>query len=99
MSDKCTIRVAIAALTLGALAACGQKGPLYLPDTASEVVTRPATTPPAEDTSAPDSAQTADSPMEPPSPAPEVTAPVGTPEAEDTKKEKGATPPLPPKEK
>jgi len=61
MSDKCTIRVTIAALTLGA----------------------------------PDSAQTADSPTEPPSPAPEVTAPVGTPQAEDTKKEKGATPPPP----
>jgi len=95
MSDNCTIRVAIAALTLGALAGCGQKGPLYLPDTAGEVVTRPATTPPAEDSSAPDSAQTVDSPTEPPSPAPEVTAPVGTPEAKDTKKEKGATPPPP----
>jgi predicted small lipoprotein YifL len=95
MSDNCTIRVTIAALTLGALAGCGQKGPLYLPDTAGEVVTRPATAPPAEDSSAPDSAQTVDSPAEPPSPAPEVTAPVGTPEAKDEKKEKGATPPPP----
>jgi predicted small lipoprotein YifL len=95
MSEKCTLRVAIAALSLGALAACGQKGPLYLPDTAGEVVTRPAATLPAEETSAPNSPQTVDSPAEPPSPAPEVTAPVGTPEPEDTKKEKGATSPPP----
>jgi predicted small lipoprotein YifL len=95
MSDPCTLRVAIAALTLGALCGCGQKGPLYLPDTAGEVVTRPAVPPPAEDTSAPDSAQTVDSPTEPPSPAPEVTAPVGTPQAKDAKKEKGTTLPPP----
>jgi len=31
-----------------ALAGCGQKGPLYLPDEAKEVVTRPTQTPPAE---------------------------------------------------
>jgi predicted small lipoprotein YifL len=95
---KTILRFGAASLTLmaaGVLAACGQKGPLYLPDTAGEVVTRPAATPPAEDTSAPNSAQTADSPAEPPSPAPEVTAPVGTPEADDPKKEKGATPPPP----
>ena len=96
---KILLRFGAASLTLlaaGVLAACGQKGPLYLPDTASEVVTRPtATPPPEESTSAPNSPQTADSPAEPPSPAPEVTAPVGTPEAEATKKEKGATPPPP----
>jgi predicted small lipoprotein YifL len=32
----------VAALGLGVLAGCGQKGPLYLPDEGGEVVTRPA---------------------------------------------------------
>lgn len=95
MSDKTIISVAFAALALGALSACGQKGPLYLPDAAGEVVTRPAATPPpapTENTSAPNSPQTVDAPADAP-PAPEVTAPVGTPEAEDPKKEKSTTPP------
>ncbi len=87
------------ALMLGTLAACGQKGPLYLPDAASEVVTRPTATPPPapppdENTSVPNSPQTVDDPAQTPV-APEVTAPVGTPEAADPKKEKGATPPPP----
>jgi predicted small lipoprotein YifL len=80
----------------GALTACGQTGKLYLPDAASEVVTRPAATPPpAEDTSAPNSPQTVDTPAGAANPAPEVTAPVGTPEATDPKKDKGATKPPP----
>lgn len=94
--DKLLLRIlSIAALLLaGALAGCGQKGPLYLPDAPSDVVTRPASTPPAsENAEAPNSPQTADSPGSPPSPAPEVTAPVGTPEAEDAKKDKNAAPP------
>jgi predicted small lipoprotein YifL len=101
MANKISPRTGIvapllAALLSGLLGGCGQKGPLYLPDAASEVVTRPATTPPAaEGTSAPNSPQTADSPPVPPSPTPEVTAPVGTPEAGEPKKEKGATPPPP----
>jgi predicted small lipoprotein YifL len=38
------------ALLLGflVLAACGKKGPLYLPDRGGEVITRPAATPPEE---------------------------------------------------
>jgi predicted small lipoprotein YifL len=63
---------------LGALAGCGQKGPLYLPEQAREVVTRPAQEPapvPAPDTRAPNSPQTVDSPEGPAIPAPEVTAP------------------------
>ena len=52
--------LALVALTL-TLAGCGQKGPLYLPDTkAGEIVTRPAptqgteaTAPPAESAPAP----------------------------------------------
>ncbi|MEO8018110.1 MAG: lipoprotein [Pseudomonadota bacterium] len=86
-------RLGIITLLLTALAACGQKGPLYLPDAPSDVVTRPAATPPGEAASAPNSPQTADTPSAPASPAPEVTAPVGTPESDDPKKQKGATPP------
>jgi len=35
-------RVAASMFAVFTLAACGQKGPLYLPDTGGEVVTRPA---------------------------------------------------------
>jgi predicted small lipoprotein YifL len=93
MSDK-PLLLAAAVLALAFLAACGQKGPLYLPDSTGEVVTRPAATPapaPTDTTSAPNSPQTVDDPAAAP-PAPEVTAPIGTPEADDPKKEKGATP-------
>lgn len=60
------------------LAACGQKGPLYLPETVGEVVTRPTQTAPAE--SAPGAPATS-----PPAPAPSA------PKGED--KTKPATPP------
>jgi predicted small lipoprotein YifL len=66
----------VLACLLGALAGCGQKGPLYLPDEAKEVVTRPTQSSPTD--SAPqgsNSPQTPDSPPQPTSPAPEVTAP------------------------
>lgn len=48
-------RYHLTALALAlALAGCGQKGPLYLPDTkAGEIVTRPAQTPSAESTPPP----------------------------------------------
>jgi predicted small lipoprotein YifL len=58
------------------LGGCGQKGPLYLPDEARDVVTRPA---PPSSPSAPSSPETIDSPETPPSPAPEVSKPEGTP--------------------
>jgi len=81
--------VALLCLLL-ALPGCGKKGPLYLPDTASGVVTRPAGTPPAsENTEAPNSPQTTDSSPQAPAPAPEVTEP------EESKKEKGAATPPP----
>jgi predicted small lipoprotein YifL len=69
-------RIVIAVSLLGLLAACGQKGPLYLPDQAHDVVTRPSgsQTPP-EKSQAPDTPGTVDSPASPPNPAPEVTAP------------------------
>ena len=51
MADKSVAHIGMAALIACALAACGQKGPLYLPDAPSDVVTRPAATPPpAENT-------------------------------------------------
>ena len=82
--------VALACLLL-ALAGCGKKGPLYLPEEPGEVVTRPAESPPAsEKTEAPNSPQTTDSQPTPPAPAPEVTEP------EESRKDKGATPPPPP---
>ena len=92
MADK-PASLALAALLACALTGCGQKGPLYLPETPTEVVTRPAATPPpSETTSAPNSPQTPDSLPSPPSPAPEVTAPEGTPPAD---KDKKAAPPPP----
>lgn len=36
------VRIALGAATVVSLAACGQKGPLYLPDKGGEVITRPA---------------------------------------------------------
>jgi len=99
MADKSVALSGMTALIATALCACGQTGPLYLPEAPSSVVTRPADAPPpAENTEAPNSPQTPDSPLEPPSPAPEVTAPEGTPAADpadDPKKEKGAAPPPP----
>jgi predicted small lipoprotein YifL len=93
MADKVAI-FAITALMVCALTACGQKGPLYLPETPTEMVTRPAATPPppSDKTEAPDSPQSPDSLPAPPSPAPEVTAPDGTPPKD---KNKIAAPPPP----
>ena len=84
------MRAVFAAALLGSLAACGQKGPLYLPEQAREVVTRPAQTPPpAPDSQAPNTPQTVDSPAAPPNPAPEVTAP----ESDKDKKQPDGTAP------
>jgi predicted small lipoprotein YifL len=61
MSDRSVILGAV--LIACALTACGQKGPLYLPEAPTEVVTRPAATPapaPApEETPAADKKKTA----------------------------------------
>jgi predicted small lipoprotein YifL len=72
-----------------ALAACGQKGPLYLPEQASEIVTRPTQTPVPEETpEAPNSPQTVDSPEGAASPAPEVVLPKpGVPDVEKKKQD------------
>ena len=64
-----------------ALAGCGLKGPLYLPDEARNIETRPA---PPPSPKAPSSPETVDSPDTPPSPAPEVTAPPATTPPETT---------------
>jgi predicted small lipoprotein YifL len=87
MADSRATRIALLALTLAMLAGCGKTGPLYLPDAASEVVTRPVATPPeTESTPAPNSPQTPDSQPAAPAPAPEVIV-------DESKKEKGASPP------
>jgi len=85
------------------LAGCGQKGPLYMPEQATQIITRPtqtpsdqkpteppADTPPAaapEHSDAPSTPQTVDQPLGPDNPAPEVTAP------DKNKKEPGAPAP------
>jgi predicted small lipoprotein YifL len=81
--------LALLALAL-ALVACGQKGPLYMPDSSQgEVVTRPAGSTSDGATSGPsNSPSTPDSPGRAASPAPEVTAPAGT-AAEDPKDKDG----------
>jgi len=95
MADTSLRRIAVFCLLAATLAGCGKKGPLYLPDTASEVVTRPTDAPPAsENTEAPNSPQTVDSQPSAPAPAPEVTAPESN--EDSSKKEKGAVPPPPP---
>lgn len=84
-----------------ALTACGQKGPLYLPDsTQGEVVTRPSATTNSDGTTTgpSNSPSTPDSPTEPASPAPEVTAPAGTPAADSqAPRSKDKNKPRPPK--
>ena len=45
MANNVGVRIVWAAALVVGLAACGQKGPLYMPDKGGEVVTRPATTP------------------------------------------------------
>jgi predicted small lipoprotein YifL len=75
------------------LAGCGNTGPLYLPETTGEVVTRPTQTPPPENAgSTSSSPQSVDSPPAPANPAPEVTEP--QPESEQDKQKKdGASAP------
>jgi predicted small lipoprotein YifL len=82
MVDQNSVRLGLAALLAVALVGCGQKGPLYLPDAASEVVTRPAAgePDPGEQSAAP------------PADA-DTAAPAAAPEAPDAKKEKGVTAP------
>jgi predicted small lipoprotein YifL len=38
-----SVAILVAGAVLASLVACGQKGPLYLPDKGGEVVTRPGT--------------------------------------------------------
>jgi len=96
---RCTGLLAVALAAL--LAGCGQKGPLYMPDDATQIVTRPTqtppeatppATPPAQD-NAPNTPPTTDSPPGPANPAPEVTAPVSKDAADKDKKQPGAPTP------
>jgi len=90
MADASKRYVALACFLL-ALPGCGKKGPLYLPDEAGEVVTRPAESLPAsESTEAPNSPKTIDSEPRPPAPVPEVAPPE---DPENPRKKAGATPP------
>ena len=90
MADASLRYIALACLLL-ALPGCGKKGPLYLPEEPGEVVTRPAETSPAsESTEAPNSPKTIDSEPQPPAPAPEVSPPED-PE-KDSRKDEGASP-------
>lgn len=96
MAGRCMpeLRIVIAVTLLGPLSGllggCGQKGPLYLPDQARDIVTRPSgSQPPAGQPQAPNSPQSPDSSAQPANPAPEVTAP----EEDKDKKEPGATAP------
>jgi predicted small lipoprotein YifL len=88
-----TIGLTCGIALLAALAGCGQKGPLYLPEQPKEIVTRPAQTeeepPPAPE--APNSPQTVDSPEAQTSPAPEVVLPSPA-EREQKKKQDAAKP-------
>jgi predicted small lipoprotein YifL len=88
-------RAALALLALS-LTACGQKGPLYMPDsTQGEVVTRPAASDAATGTStgSSDSPETPDSPDRATSPAPEVTAPQPVTDPKKKDKSTGTQPP------
>jgi len=88
-------RSALALLALS-LAACGQKGPLYMPDTTQgEVVTRPAqsTTGDGTTTGSSNSPASPDSPDRAASPAPEVTAPVPASEDDESKDKDKKQPP------
>jgi predicted small lipoprotein YifL len=79
------LRVVLLAGLVTLLAGCGQKGPLYLPEKAGEIVTRPTQAPePPSNGQAPNTPQTVDSPQGPDNPAPEVTKP----EEEDPDKKK-----------
>jgi predicted small lipoprotein YifL len=56
--------IAIGALVVGLAVACGQKGPLYLPDKGGDVVTRPA----GQTQQTPQSPETAPQPSTQPQP-------------------------------
>jgi predicted small lipoprotein YifL len=87
-------RAGVAVLLTCVLAACGQKGPLYLPDRTGEIVTRPAKLPP-EPSTGPSSPQTVDTPAAGDTPAPEVTTspPADAPPDKDKNQKGAANPP------
>lgn len=95
-----TTWLALALALATVLAACGQKGPLYLPEKPGEVVTRPTQTPapaptpgPGEASAeSPNSPQTIDSPERQTSPAPEVVVPTPAEREEAKKKQDAARP-------
>jgi predicted small lipoprotein YifL len=93
MSETGAMRALLAALLLGSLAACGFRGPLYLPGEARDIVTRPAQSPPPETGETSNSPRTPDSPVEPASPAPEVSTPPAGEDSTGKDEEKHGAPP------
>ena len=79
--------VGVVLATMLALAGCGQKGPLYLPEKGGAVVTTPATAPPAP---ASPPAAPGQPPQTSPAPEPQSTAepPPGNPAAPPKKSDK-----------
>jgi predicted small lipoprotein YifL len=59
-----TSRAGVSCVLLAVLAACGQKGPLYMPDKGGDVVTRPA----GQTSQPPQSPETAPQPSTQPQP-------------------------------
>ena len=77
---------------LGALAGCGQKGPLYLPDEAKQVVTRPTQTPPPDP--APQDSNSPQSPDSPPAQPADPATGVTPPQSDKDRVQKpGSAPP------
>lgn len=76
VASRLALKFATACVLSLVFTGCGQRGPLYLPEEARDIVTRPA---PPSSPSAPSSPETVDAPDTPPSPAPEVSEPEETP--------------------
>ena len=83
------------AVALAALAGCGQKGPLYLPDKKTGVVVPAATPPavPAAQQAAPQSPTAAPPQAAPPPPMPSAPAPASTAPKKSTDDDATQSPP------
>jgi predicted small lipoprotein YifL len=97
--DASLVKVPLAAALALALAGCGQKGPLYLPEKGGTVVTTPAQTAPAQPDVSPAPppqsapAQPEVSPAPPPESAPAPTPPTApTPPKKTDKDSESQTP-------
>jgi predicted small lipoprotein YifL len=90
--DASLVKVPLAAALALALAGCGQKGPLYLPDKGGTVVTTPPQSAPAQPPQSPPG-QPEVSPAPPPQSAPASTPPTApTPPKKTDKDSDSQTP-------